>query len=404
MNSMTSSLVRNESRAATLLTMTAICWGQCSTALVYDAFSPIMPALVKHFGGGSGSEWTVQAAMSISVFGMAVAGMFSSPLVARFGFRLVLFFSWLLFAVFGTAPMFAEGAATLLASRFFLGVSAGLLFALAGIAVAARYKDDDAGRTRLMGINMAVGPASALIFLFLAAWVARIQWYAPFTLYGIFGLLGMALVLSTNLPSTTQHSNKSSVSGLARGLKPALPAYALIVVALIAQNLFNVQIVFLMASRGMGDPSMVSIAISVMTIGMMPACALYSLVLSRLGLSKTIFVGIAFQAIAALLCGISAQFSFTIAGMACAGIGIGLGVMSATQLIMSRTSPEYVSVALGISSTEILFVSSLAPFAYVPLKAVIGGDGIYVVSAVILAFGLITWPLVRRVIHRKATA
>jgi MFS family permease len=397
-------MVRSESRTAALGTITAISWGQCSTALVFDAFSPIMPTLVRHFGGGASSEWTVQAAMSISIFGMAVAGVFSAPLVARFGFRLVLSLAWLLFAIFGTLPMWTEGATALLASRFCLGLTAGFLFALANIAVATRYEHDEAGRTRFMGINMAVGPGSAIIFLFLAARVAHIAWYAPFTLYAIFGLLGMALVISTNLPSRPARPAKFGLSRLAHGLAPAIPAYALIVVANVIHNLFNVQIVFLMASRGMGDPSLVSLAISVMTIGMVPACVFYSMVLSKLGLSRTILTGLVFQATAAFLCGSSPQLPITIAGMACAGIGIGLGVMSATQLIMSRASPEYVSAALGFATTEILLVSSLSPFVYVPLKAMIGGNGIYFASGIVLVVGLVTWPVLRRLFRQNSAA
>jgi MFS family permease len=402
LNTITDPISRPESRATALVTMSAICCGQFSTALVYDAFSPIMPNLVRHFGGGASSEWTVQAAMSLSVFGMAVAGIFASSLVSRFGFRTILFFAWLFFGMCGFAPMFVEGPSSLLISRFALGIFAGLLYALSGIAVAVRYENDVSGRTRFMGINMAAGPASALVFLFLAAWTARIVWYAPFGLYAAFGLLGMILVSFTNLPPARKNSTRHGVANLARGLAPALPAYGLILVALVLQNLFNVQIVFLLASRGMGDPSFVSTAISVMTIGMTPAYAFYSMVLDRLGLRRTVFTGFALQALAALLCAQSSHFYITVIGMAFAGVAIGFSVMSATQIIMTRTDSQYVSAALGLSSTQILLVSSLAPFVYVPLKAIVGNDGIYYVSATVVAIGLFAWAIFFRRTPLKA--
>ena len=92
-----------------LMTMTAI------GAMSLNILVPAVPKLVQALA--SDTE-TVQLTISIYIFGLATAQLFTGPLSDRFGRRPVLLFGFSLTTLAGLAAIFAPNAPTLIALRF----------------------------------------------------------------------------------------------------------------------------------------------------------------------------------------------------------------------------------------------------------------------------------------------
>jgi MFS family permease len=389
-----------ESRWRAVVSVAAICCGNAGPALVYDALAPVLPNIAAHFGGGLQGEGVAQASVALAVVGMGLAGLFTAPVVARFGFRRTLIAGWLTFGIAGSAGLLIDAATPLLATRLVLGLMGGMLMASAGLGIAARY--DAADRPRMMGVNLAVGAFTAILFLFVAAAVAKVSWRAPFALHGALGLVGLLLVASARLPDAAAPvRERRDIGGFWRALLPALPAYALLLVMVLTGNLFNVQIVFLLASRGFADPGMLATMCAIMPVALGITNIGFGAMEAHLGLVRTIVASLLLFVGGTALCGASPSLVTTGAGMIAGGIALGLCTPSAMTLIMRGVEPARMPTALSFATTLIYVGGGSAPLLWVPLRGLVGHPGIYLCAGGAILAGLLLWS-VRRMIVRPA--
>lgn len=382
-----------ESRLTAILTVVAICCGNAGPAMVYDALPPVLPQVAAHFGGGSGGEVIAQAAIALAVFGMGLSGLVSAAIVARYGFRRTLLGGWLIFGLSGSAGLFIDSAEVLLATRLLVGLMGGMLMTTAGLGIAARY--DDRGRARMMGVNLAFGAFTAILFLFAAAAMAKLSWRAPFALHGMLALVGLALVARAQLPASRQSAVAAVRGSFWPALLPALAAYGLILVIVVTGNLFNVQIVFLLVSRGFSDPATLATICAIMPLALGLTNIIFGNIEARLGLTGTIASAMALFVTGTLLCAALPSLITTGIGMVAGGIALGLGTPSALTLIMRKVDPQRMPTALSFATTLIYTGGAMAPLAYLPLRRLVGHSGIYVAAAGIISIGLVIWSLQR---------
>jgi MFS family permease len=390
---------KGEGRWQAVVSVAAICCGNAGPALVYDALAPVLPNIAAHFGGGMQGEGIAQASVALAVVGMGLAGLFSAAVVARFGFRRTLITGWLVFGLAGSAGMLLDAAVPLLATRLLLGLMGGMLMATAGLGIAARYAEAD--RPRMMGVNLAVGAFTAILFLFVAAAVAKLSWRAPFALHGALGLVGLVLVAVARLPDAATAVRGRQGGGFWRALLPALPAYGLLLAMVLTGNLFNVQIVFLLAARGFSDPAILATMCAVMPVALGITNIAFGAIEARLGLARTVVASLLLFVVGTTLCGISPALATTGAGMVAGGIALGLCTPSAMTLIMRGVAPARMPTALSFATTLIYVGGGAAPLLWVPLRGVVGHAGIYLCAGGAILAGLVLWS-VRRMVVRPA--
>jgi len=387
-------MAARESRLQAFLSMAAICCGNAGPAMVYDALPPVLPQVAAHFGGGSAGEAIAQAAVAFAVFGMGLAGLFTAAAVARFGFRATLAAGWLIFGLAGSAGLVVDSALPLLATRLLLGLAGGMLMAGAGLGIAARY--NDGGRAKMMGWNLAVGAFTAVLFLFVAAAMAKLSWRAPFALHGGLALIGLALVMTGRLPEAQPRVVGAVTGGFWSTLLPALPAYGLLLVMVVTGNLFNVQIVFLLDWRGHGEPGVLAAMCAIMPMALGATNIIFGRLEAALGLARTIVLSQAMFIAGTTLCAVSPSLATTAAGMICGGVALGLCTPSAMTLIMRRVEPARMPTALSLATTLIYAGGASAPLIYVPLRSYVGYGGIYLCAAGVLLAGLVVWIMSQR--------
>lgn len=378
-----------ESRAQAALAVAAICCGNAGPAMVYDALPPVLPQLAAHFGGGAGGELIAQAAIALAVFGMGLSGLVSAAIVARFGFRRTLIGGWLVFGLSGSAGLLLDSAPVLLATRLIVGLMGGMLMTAAGLGIAARYDED--GRARMMGVNLAVGAFTAILFLFAAAAMARISWRAPFALHAMLAIVALVLVARARLPDSARSVAGSVPGAFWPAFVPALAAYGLIAVIVVTGNLFNVQIVFLLVSRGFSDPGTLAAICAIMPLALGLTNIVFGSIEARLGLVRTLATAMGLFVAGTFLCAVLPSLATTALGMIAGGIALGLGTPAALTLIMRRMEPARMPTALSFATTLIYTGGALAPLAYVPLRGLVGHGGIYFVAAGLILAGLLGW-------------
>jgi MFS family permease len=368
--------------------------GNAACAMIFDALPPVMPALSAHFGGGEHGDMIALLAGTLPIFGMALSGLASGGLIERYGIKRVLLVSLLMFAFMGSAGLVVGAAFPLLATRLLVGITTGTMITCGTSLIAASY--DGAGRARMTGRTYGVGAVCAIVFVAISGAVATISWRAPFALHAALAAFFLAPILSMKaiapIAADNEYIARSTIENL-RPLRPAVPAYCLIFAVVLIGTLFNVQLPFLLAQIGATAPR----TIANVCVGYAAAVALtnvaYGWVHERLGISRTSELALVVSAVAAFLCASAPSTWWVALGAAIGGIGMGLGVPVAINLVMHRVAPMFAPRALSLATTMMFLGGSSAPLIFGPIRVAFGLHGEYYISAAVTVAGLLLYRL-----------
>lgn len=374
-------------------TIASIFAGIVSTAVIYDALPPILPALSDSFGGGSYGNLIAQFASTMPIFGMALSGFVSGPLIERFGIKRVLAGSLLIFSLVGSLGAVLAAAMPLLASRLVTGVAAGTMMACGTSLIAANF--DGIQRSRMSGRLYAVGAVCSVTFVFIAGAVADIWWRAPFLLHGMIAVVffGPMLFMRSDASAGSSSSKAKTAGGFEKWLrlKPALPAYGLIALLVLFGNLFTIQIAFLMAATGTTSPTVIANVCMCHALGAFMANLCIGKVEATMGMQRSLQLACILIAIGSVASGLTSGPILLAASVFVGGLGIGIGVPSTLNLIMRRVPEALVPRALGMGVTMMYIGGSASPLILVPLSAVIGTQAVYYVAGIAIAGGVVLW-------------
>src|SRR6185369_9348695 len=126
-------------------------------------------------------------------------------LAGRFGKRLVLLTSLVVYGLAGIAGAYAPDLVTLLGSRLLLGAAAAG-YVTVSVSLIGDYYVGEGVRDRLLGWFAVVGGGGSLAVLTAAGSLTKIGgWHAPFALYAIafpLFLIGLFVITNVNRPAT----------------------------------------------------------------------------------------------------------------------------------------------------------------------------------------------------------
>jgi len=385
-------------------TIASIFAGIVSTAVIYDALPPILPALSDSFGGGSYGNLIAQFASTMPIFGMALSGFLSGPMIERCGIKRVLAGSLLIFSLVGSLGSVLAAAMPLLVSRLVTGVAAGTMMACGTSLIAASF--DGIQRSRMSGRLYAVGAVCSVTFVFIAGAVADIWWRAPFLLHGMIAVVffGPVLFMRSDAFAGSSSSKVKTAGGFEKWLrlKPALPAYGLIALLVLFGNLFTIQIAFLMASTGTTSPKVIANVCMCHALGAFMANLCVGKVEATMGMRLSLQLACILIAIGSVASGLTSGPILLAASVFVGGLGIGIGIPSTLNLIMRRVPEVLVPRALGMGVTMMYIGGSVAPLILVPLSAVIGTQAVYYVAGIAIAGGVVLWQGAMRIRGNRA--
>lgn len=366
--------------------------GIVSTAVIYDALPPVLPAISANFGGGTRGDLIAQLAMTLPLLGMALSGLFSGRSIDRFGIKPVLIAALLAFAIFGSVGMFIHTALPLLAARIATGIAAGTMLTCGTTLIAAHYTG--LGRLRMAGRLFAVGAICSVTFIQISGIVATISWRAPFLLHLVFALIFATPILLMKLAPSAfgERHTKESGFDVARQIMPAAPAYCYIFLLNFVSYLFSVQLVFLLASIGVHSSTSIANVVMVYAFGALAGNLAVTRIEARLGTVATIAVGCALLSLAAYVCAVSWSLEILISGPFIGGIGTGLAIPSNMTLIMRSVPLALSARALSIGTSMMYLGGGSAPLVIAPLGEAVGVRGVYYTAVFVI--GLAAMPLV----------
>lgn len=164
--------------------------------------SPVLPDLRAVFAVSD-----AQVGLIVTVY--TLPGIFLTPFVGliadRFGRRRVIVPLLLLFGVAGAGISFADRFVVVLILRFFQGVGASALIALAVTLVGDLY--DGTQRDAIVGLNGSVIGVGAALYPVIGGTLAAIRWSAPFLFFGVAIPVGLYAAAVLEDPASEQSSD-----------------------------------------------------------------------------------------------------------------------------------------------------------------------------------------------------
>lgn len=323
------------------------------------AITPALPGMAKAFADAPNAEFLVKVALTLPALVIAIFATFVGTLADRIGAGTVLIASTLLFAIAGSAGLYAPNLGALLLSRAILGIAIAGLSTGALALIGSLYQSEQ--RQRIVGLQGSAASFGGMAFLMLGGLLATYGWRLPFATYllSIFLIPMMLMHLPRGKALTSEP--KAGSAELIRW-KHVVFAYVAAFLGMILFYVIPVQLPFHLVEHGSGEPALSGYALSLCTFAGGVSAAFYSRLRRRA--SPFVMIAAAFAMIAVgQIFIVSGAYSSVLVGMAIAGCSTGLLLPTVNGVVLAATpAHKHGRFAGGVATSLFLgqFVSPVS--------------------------------------------
>ena len=180
---------------AHLLRVTLLMAGSCLPILGAVLIAPVLPKMQDHFASVPGAKALVPLALTVPALALALLAPFAGVIVDRVGRKRLLVVATVLYALFGTAPLWLDSLGGIIASRALVGVAEAAIMTCCTTLIGDYYSGRQ--RVKYLALQTMCASASATVFFVIGGAAGSAGWRVPFWMYAVSLVLAplMALVL-----------------------------------------------------------------------------------------------------------------------------------------------------------------------------------------------------------------
>jgi MFS family permease len=161
--------------------------GSCLPIMGGLLIAPILPEIQRHFSGVPRVEYLAPIALTIPALMIAILALFAGAIVDRLGRRRPLVIALVLYAAFGTAPLWLDSLHSIIVSRAGVGLAEAVIMTCCTTLIGDYY--DGERRSKYLALQVTYVALSASLFLMVGGLLGEFGWRTPFWAYGISLLL-----------------------------------------------------------------------------------------------------------------------------------------------------------------------------------------------------------------------
>ena len=182
------------------LRLTLLMSGSCLPVLGAVLLAPVLPKLQELFSTVPDADVLVPLILTIPALTLALLSPLAGVLIDRLGRRVPLVVATVLYALFGTAPLWLDSLAAIVASRALLGAAEAFVLTSCTTLIGDYYAGR--ARDRYLALQTVCATIAATVSFILGGAMGTSDWRAPFQLYAVGLLLApaMAAFLSKPVP------------------------------------------------------------------------------------------------------------------------------------------------------------------------------------------------------------
>ncbi|GAA3905676.1 MFS transporter [Streptomyces lacrimifluminis] len=180
---------------AHLLRVTLLMAGSCLPILGAVLIAPVLPKMQDHFASVPGAKALVPLALTVPALALALLAPFAGVIVDRVGRKRLLVVATVLYALFGTAPLWLDSLGGIIASRALVGVAEAAIMTCCTTLIGDYYSGRQ--RVKYLALQTMCASASATAFFVIGGAAGSAGWRVPFWVYAVSLVLAplMAVVL-----------------------------------------------------------------------------------------------------------------------------------------------------------------------------------------------------------------
>jgi MFS family permease len=299
--------------------------GGILSALALIGIISVLPDIAADLAHGPQDGMLVKQLVGIVSLAMVLGSPLAGFLVDRLGLRRVLVIAALIYAIAGTAGLYLDGLKSLVASRFFVGMSAATIQIISFTLINTRLNTQQ--RARWMGIHVSFAMIGTIIIHPLAGVLGETSWRRPFWLYSIGILVALAALLDRSLDAPPliakptlaggEPVNQKFLSWFPFRFMPL--AFCVGAIAFLPM----VHLPFLLRQRGLESTSLISLVLTADSVVGAGMAILYGRARQSYSANAAFGFSFAMTGLGTLIAALSPNSFGVIAGMLIFGFGIG---------------------------------------------------------------------------------
>ncbi|RNM12658.1 MFS transporter [Nocardioides pocheonensis] len=369
----------------------------CLPILGAVLLAPVLPRMQDHFGNTPKAQALVPLSLTVPALMIALLAPFAGRIVDRFGRKRLLVAALVVYAAFGTAPLWLGGLEAIVLSRVGVGLAEAAIMTCCTTLIADYFSGP--ARDRWLGLQTVFASLSATLFFALGGALGAHNWRTPFWLYA--SSLAFAVLAATLLWQPRPHGTADAT----RPDLPPLPVRSLLAACLV--SLFGgivfytpiVELPFLLDHAGVSAVPVIG-AITALASAATAAGAFTFGRISRRGTAILLPIAFALAGVGLVVVGVGASVPVIVVGAVVASAGT--GVMLPTLLVwaLSGLTFEQRGRGTGLWTAALFLGEFVCPLLVLALAAALGGLGAAV--ALVGAASLLAAAIARAALTARA--
>jgi MFS family permease len=361
--------------------------GSCLPVMGAVLIAPVLPRMQVHFAAVSGVEALVPLALTAPALSLALLAPFAGVIVDRLGRKRLLVVATVLYAVFGTAPLWLDSLPGIIASRALVGVTEAAILTCCTTLIGDYYSGRV--RDRYLALQTMCASISATAFFALGGAVGSADWRAPFWMYAVSLLLAPAM--AALLPKPTGSAEATADAGnRPYPWRPLLGICAISVFGGVVFYTVPVEMAFLMDGLGVKNPGMIGLA----TAAASAATVAGAITFTRMRRSAELMLPVIFAACAAGFAVIAFAGNPVVLIIGAVANCFGTGLLLPSMLTIAMSKLEFADRGRGTGLwTATFFIGQfLCPLVLLAVSSAVSGlaaaVGLLGVATIVMAAGL----------------
>lgn len=370
----------------------------CLSVLGAVLLAPVLPKLQDAFAGTPGVRVLVPITLTAPALMIGLLAPFAGRIVDATGRRRLLIVALVIYAGFGTAPLWLASLPLIVASRVGVGITEAAIMTCCTTLLADYFTG--ARRARILGLQVVFTTLAATVFFGLGGALGNVGWRTPFWLYASSLVFAALTALFIWQPQPTADRAAERRAELGAGLPP-VPWRALagpIGVTLFGGIVFYALIVelsFVLDGHGVKSTASIGQASAAASL----ATAVGALVFGRIcGRGPRILLPIAFGLAGAglVVVGLSPTVPAVLAGAVVTSFGTGLLLPTLVTWALSSLTFEQRGRGTGLWTASLFIGQFVCPLLLLAVGAVTAGIDVALAALGVAALAMTLGLLLRR--------
>lgn len=374
---------------AHLVRISLLMAGSCLPVMGAVLIAPVLPRMQAHFATVPGVEALVPLALTAPALSLALLAPFAGVIVDRLGRKRLLVVATVLYAVFGTTPLWLDSLPGIIASRALVGVTEAAILTCCTTLIGDYYSGRV--RDRYLALQTMCASISATAFFALGGAVGSADWRAPFWIYAVSLLLAPAM--AAFLPKLTGSAEAEATADAGNRpypWRPLLGICAISVFGAVVIYTVPVEMAFLMDGLGVKNPGMIGLATAVASAAMVAGAIAFA----RMRRSAELMLPVIFAVCAAGFAVIAFAGNPVVLIIGAVANCFGTGLLLPSMLTMAMSKLEFADRGRGTGLWTAAFFAGqfLCPLVLLAVSGAVSGlataVGLLGVATIVMAAGL----------------